>query len=73
MDLEAAKPIVQLSRTTELSVTDVKRYFQEYAKKAKPTLPPLHPKGCDVYVFLLDEDRKSKLCISYRMIMVVFL
>ena len=43
--MEPARPIVNLSRDFELSVSEVIGYLKEYGGNAIPTLPPLQPKG----------------------------
>jgi len=57
--MEKAKLVAQLLGSKELTVSEVNRYFTEVVKA---TLPPIQPKGDDVYLFLLDQDRKSKSC-----------
>ena len=58
--MEPARPIVNLSRDFELSVSEVIGYLKEYGGNALPTLPPLQPKGGDVFLLVLEDTKKSK-------------
>ena len=58
--MEPARSIVNLSRDFELSVSEVIGYLKEYGGNALPTLPPLQPKGGDVFLLVLEDTKKSK-------------
>ena len=51
---------MNLSRDFELSVSEVVGYLKEYGGNALPTLPPLQPKGGDVFLLVLEDTKKSK-------------
>jgi hypothetical protein len=63
--MEPAKPLTQLANpNAELSVTQVFNYLK---KEVKPTLPPLLPKGGDVYLFVIDDESRKSKYASYSL------
>ena len=59
---ERAKPIAE-NVSADLAVSEVLRFFREHPEKdLKPTLPPLRPKGGEIYLFFPKDDNcKSEL------------
>ncbi len=58
----SAEPIA-CGKVTELSVGEVLRYFQEFGKDVKVSLPPLKPKGGEVYIISTDGCQRKSKCI----------
>ena len=57
--MEPAKPLAQVN--TELSIAQVLNYFRV---EVNPTLPPVLPKGGDVYLFIIDDDSRKSECTT---------
>ena len=66
---ERTKPIVQ-NVTVDLTVSEVLEFFRQHPEKdLKPTLPPLRPKGGEVYLFFPKDDNckseSTSLCVEF--------